>query len=160
MYKRWQCCRGPLKVRSSQEHISSELVFWRRSILLEYVTTGRPVWWNLIYTSKCLHFGWPGLHYRRPVWFQSTLGMILEFEWVTLGWSKMVAFQQSGCETVTYSIYSFALCLMDGWTDISASGVDFLTENVKLSYVGDKVIWWCCDGQQQWPCIRVTTRGR
>ena len=30
--------------------------------------------------------------------------MILEFEsWVTLGWSKRVAFQQSGHETVTYS---------------------------------------------------------
>ena len=29
--------------------------------------------------------------------------MILEFEWVTLGWSKMVAFQQSGRETVTPS---------------------------------------------------------
>ena len=31
--KRSKCHRGSLKVRSSQEHISSELVSWRRSIL-------------------------------------------------------------------------------------------------------------------------------
>ena len=43
--------------------------------------------------------------------------MILEFEWVTLGWSKMVAFQQSGRETVTPSTKVSA-------TDVAGDGHD------------------------------------